>query len=175
MGERGILGPEDRVELLDGFLVNKPMQNSPHGSTVVRLTHKLIVATMGGGWQTRIHVPITLAGSEPEPDAALARGDLRTYDSRHPDGSEVGLVIEIAESSLTTDRIYNEPICARAGIPVYWIINIPEAQIEVYTQPSGPSASPAYSLRTGYTALQAVPLVLDGQTVASIPVTELLP
>ncbi len=175
MGERGILGPEDRVELLDGFLVNKPMQNSQHGSTVVRLTHKLIVASMMGGWQIRIQVPLTLDGSEPEPDAALARGDLRSYDMRHPDGSEVGVVIEVSDTSLGSDRGFKGPIYARAAIPQYWIVNIPERQIEVYTDPTGPDATPQYAKRTDYSASQAVPLILDGQSVALIPVADLLP
>ena len=175
MGERGILGPEDRVELLDGFLANKPMQNSPHGSTIVRLTHELIVATMTGGWQTRIRIPLTLDGSEPEPDAALARGDRRTYDLRHPNGSEVGVVIEVSDSSLASDRAFKGPIYARAAIPQYWIVNIPDRQIEVYTDPTGAIAIPEYAKRTDYSAPQSVPLMLDGQTVALVPVADLLP
>ena len=175
MGQRGILGPEDRVELLDGFLANKPMQNSPHGSTIVRLTHELIVATMTGGWQTRIRIPLTLDGSEPEPDAALARGDRRTYDLRHPNGSEVGVVIEVSDSSLASDRAFKGPIYARAAIPQYWIVNIPDRQIEVYTDPTGAIAIPEYAKRTDYSAPQSVPLMLDGQTVALVPVADLLP
>ena len=174
MGQRGILEPEDRVELLDGFLVNKPMQNSPHRSTVDRMTEDLF-KVVPAGWRVRIQLPITLVGSEPEPDAAIARGDRRTYDTRHPNGSEVGVVIEVSDTSLASDRAFKWPIYARAAIPQYWIVNLPDRQIEVYTDPTGPNATPQYALRTDYSASQSVPLVLDGQTVALIPAADRLP
>ena len=175
MGERGILTPEDRVELLDGYLVRKSMQKSPHGSTVVRLTHKLVLATSAGDWQTRIQVPVTLDGSEPEPDGVLARGDLRAYDQRHPTASDIGLVVEVSDCSLRLDRDGKGPIYARAGIPVYWLVNIPDARIEVYTLPSGPTADPAYGSRQDFAATDAVTLTLDGQPAATLAVSDILP
>ncbi len=174
MGESGILGPEDRVELLDGYLVNKPMQTSPHGSTVQRVTEDL-VKLVPSGWRVRIQLPITLSESEPEPDAAICQGDRRTFDARHPSGSEIAIVIEVADSSLATDRAFKGPIYARAGIPRYWIVNIPDRSIEVYTGASGPAEAPAYSHRADYSAAQSVPLVLEGRTIAEIPVADLLP
>jgi Uma2 family endonuclease len=66
-------------------------------------------------------------------------------------------------------------IYARAGVVCYWIINLADRQIEVYTSPSGPMASPSYGQRTDYRAGAQVPLVLDGVTAANVAVLDLLP
>jgi Uma2 family endonuclease len=174
MIENEILTTADRVELLDGYLVTKMPQKSPHGSTVQRLTNFLI-RYVPLGWQARIQLPITLEFSEPEPDAAVVRGDHRTFDQRHPSAAECGIVVEVSDTSLKLDRGVKGPIYARAGIQEYWIINLPESQIEVYTQPSGPSEAPGYTHRQDYTATDSIPLMLDGQLVASLLVAELLP
>ena len=170
----GILTTEDKVELLDGYLVNKPMQKSPHASTVDRLDEDL-KRMIPAGWRVRNRLPVTLDESEPEPDAAVVRGDRRTFDQRHPSASECGLVVEVADSSLALDRDAKGPIYARAGIPAYWIVNLPDRQIEVYTQPSGSAASPSYASRQDYSATDSIPLVLDGLVVAHLSVAELLP
>ncbi len=174
MIENDILTTADRVELLDGFLVNKPMQNTPHASTVDRLDEDL-KRLLPNGWRSRNQLPITLEVSEPEPDAAIVRGDRRTFDHRHPSAAECGIVVEVADTSLKLDREVKGPIYARAGIQEYWIINLPESQIEVYTQPSGPSETPGYTHRQDYTASDSIPLMLDGQLVGSFLVAELLP
>lgn len=174
MGESGILTPGDRVELLDGYLVNKPMQKSVHGSTVQRLTQDLLRNAVAG-WCVRIQLPITLPKSEPEPDGVLARGDRRTYDARHPQIGEIGLVAEVSDSTLRSDREWNGAIYASANIPRYWIVNLVESKIEVYTHPTGHVESPGYTARVDYVPGQLVPLILDGIEVASISVVELLP
>ena len=174
LGERGILTPEDRVELIDGYLVLKPMHNSPSASTVVRVARYLDRA-VPPGYVVRSQVPITLQASEPEPDAVVARGDLRTYDVGHPKAADVALAIEVSDSSLRVDREYKSGMYAAAGIPVYWIVNLPEAKVEVYTEPSGPSETPSYANRQDFTAVDTLPLILDGQTVARLPVADLLP
>ena len=174
MIENDILTTADRVELLDGYLVTKMPQISPHGSTVQRLKEDL-VKLVPAGWQVRVQLPITLEFSEPEPDAAVVRGDRRAFDHRHPSAPECGIVVEVADTSLKLDRGVKGPIYARAGIQQYWIINLPDSQIEVYTQPSGPGETPGYTHRQDYTATDSIPLILDGQLVASLPVAELLP
>ena len=174
LGERGILTPDDRVELIDGYLVIKPMHNSRGASTVVRVARYLDRATPPG-FVVRSQVPITLEFGEPEPDAVVARGDLRTYDRHHPKASDLSLAVEILDSSLRADREYKSGMYARAGIPLYWIVNLIGAIVEVYTVPTGPCDEPMYNSRRDYTAADSLPLVLDGQHVASIPVAELLP
>ncbi len=93
----------------------------------------------------------------------------------HPTAADVGLVAEVADSTLNRDRNDKGRIYARAGIPIYWIINLVDSQVEVYTLPSGPTSSPSYGQQQDYQAGSDIPLVLDGAPVASIPVLELLP
>jgi Uma2 family endonuclease len=174
MIEANILTTDDRVELLDGYLVNKMPQNSPHGSTLERLTEDL-TRLKPAGWRVRIQSPITLARSEPEPDAAVVRGDRHTFDARHPGGSDFGVVIEVADSSLALDRREKGRLYAEAGIPVYWIVNVANRQIEVYADPNTAADPPAYRTRTDYPPGDAVPVVLDGAAVGTIAVSELLP
>lgn len=170
----GFLTTDDRVELIDGYMVNKMPQNDPHASTVGRLTEDL-VRLVPVGWRVRVQLPITLANSEPEPDAAVVRGDRRTFDHRRPTGPDFGVVVEVADSSLRFDRVIKLPLYAAAGIPVYWIVNLIDSRIEVYTDPDPAADPPAYRTRTDYAPGQAVPLVLNGQTVTAIPVADLLP
>lgn len=168
------LTTEDRLELIDGYMVNKMPQNDPRASTVDRLDEDLKVRVLAG-WRVRTQLPITLANSESEPDAAVVRGDRRTYDHRHPTGSDFGVVVEVADSSLRFDRVIKLPLYAAACIPEYWIVNLIDRQVEVYTDPDPAADPPAYRTRTDYAPGQDVPLVLDRQTVASIPVADLLP
>jgi Uma2 family endonuclease len=85
------------------------------------------------------------------------------------------VVIEVSNTSLDTDREDKSRIYARAGLPVYWIVNVVDRQVEVYEQPSGPTADPGYATRTDYKPGDSVPLVLDGNTVGTIPAADLLP
>jgi len=170
----GVLTTEDRIELIDGYVVNKMPQNDPHSSTVQRLTEDLI-RIVPATWRVRIQLPISIGNSLPEPDGAVVRGDRRTYDHRKPTAADFGVVIEVAESSLRFDRVIKLPEYARAGIPVYWIVNLIDERVEVYTDPDPTATPPAYRTRTDFAPGQSVPLVLDGTTVATIPVADLLP
>jgi len=116
-----------------------------------------------------------LPDSEPEPDIAIVRGDDAAYEHRHPSPADIGVLIEVSDSTLAGDRADKSRIYARAKIACYWIVNLLDRQVEVYTQPSGPVAAPAYSQQATYRAGDAVPLVLDGATAATIAVQELLP
>jgi Uma2 family endonuclease len=168
----GVLTTEDRVELIDGYLVNKMPQNDPHASTVQRLTKKLVRA-VPLGWEARIQLPISIGNSEPEPDGAVVRGDDRTYDGRRPTGTDFGAVIEIADSSLGLDQRFKMAEYAAADIPAYWIVNVRDNMVEAYTDPD--PAGRSYRTRTDYRPGDGVPLVLDGVEVACIPVADLLP
>jgi Uma2 family endonuclease len=174
MTETGILDDTDRVELLEGYVVLKIPRNPPHDGTI-QLLDDVLTQVLPVGWTPRFQSAITLAESEPEPDCVLARGTKRSFLLRHPNESDVGLVTEVADSSLNRDRIDKGRIYARAGIPIYWIINLVDCQAEVYTIPSGPTNTPAYGQRQDYLPGSDVPLVLDGVTLASIAVLELLP
>ena len=172
--EIGVLTEDDNLELLDGYLVHKMSRNPPHDATIQKATKRLL-RVLPPGWDLRGQCAITLAASEPEPDLAIVRGDENDYVARHPGPVDVGLVIEVADTTLTGDRADKGRIFAQAGIPCYWIINLVDRQIEVYTAPASATATPTYTQRQDFHAADDVPLTLDGAQVANIPVRELLP
>lgn len=174
MVAKGMLTTMDRVELIDGNLVEKMSQNNPHSSTLDRIEVD-VRALLPAGWWLRSQKPLSLARSVPEPDAAVVRGDRRTYDIRNPVAADFGVVIEVSDSSLWYDRTVKSRLYAEAGIPEYWIVNIEERIVEVYMSPN-PAANPAeYGNRTDYSVGQSVPLVLDGQAVGQLAVADLMP
>lgn len=174
MIRNNILTPEDRVELLDGYLVNKMPQNTPHSSTVDRLDEDF-KGRVPPGWRVRMQLPITLAESEPEPDIAVVRGDRRTYSTRQPGPADFGIVVEVAESSLALDRGPKRDYYAAAAIPEYWVVDLVHGQVEVYAAPDTTLTPPAYTSCVTYQPGQSVPVSLDGQPLPPIPVADLLP
>jgi Uma2 family endonuclease len=174
MIQKGVYAEDDKVELIEGYIVAKMPHGTPHDSTMDQID----VAREGilpVGWKARSQRAITLSDSEPEPDYAIVRFAPRIFATRHPGPSDIGLIIEVADSSLSFDRKDKCRIYARAGIVIYWIVNIPDGIIEVYTQPSGPTAAPSYASRQDFARGDMVPLVLDGISVAALPVSDLLP
>lgn len=172
--EVGVLTPEVKVELLENRIVQKFPGNPPHDGTV-GLVQDALRGVLLTGWCLRCRLSVELADSQPEPDFAITRGDERTYLTRHPVPADVGLVIEVADTSLLRDQRDKARIYARAGIVCYWIVNLDDRRAEVFTQPSGPSNAPAYASVVHHAAGDTVPLVLGGATVATVPVADLLP
>jgi Uma2 family endonuclease len=170
----GILQEGEPVELLEGYLVEKAMRNPPHDGVITRLINRL-PRRLPGGWVLRIQCAVALGDSEPEPDGSIVRGDDTSYDTRLPNATDFGIVIEVSDSSLAFDRRDKGRIYARAGIPVYWIINVADKVVEVYSDPESTANPPGYRSRKDYRPGDDVPLELDGQVVAAIPVSELLP
>lgn len=170
----GILTDADPVELLEGWLVPKMVKNPPH-STARHFATKALEQILPSGWHVRSQEPITLIDSEPEPDMAVVRGEPEQYDRAHPGPQDAALVVEVADASLVRDRSIKKRIYARAGIPVYWIINLPERRIEVYTDPAGPIESPDYRRREDFSAETEVPLAIEGLQLGCIAVAGLLP
>lgn len=172
--EVGVLTENDRLELLDGYLVEKMPHDPVHDGTI-QLVEDALRALLPSGWCLRVQSALTLSTSEPEPDVAVARGDKRTYLGQHPGPADCGLVVEVSNTTLDSDRDDKIPLYARDGIPAYWIVNLIDRQVEVHEQPSGASPSPTYgSLRT-YKPGDTVPVVLAGVSVGSIAVADLLP
>jgi len=174
MIETGILTSEDKVELLENYVVLRMPRNPRHDGTVLRVS-KRFGKRLPSGWDLRLQSAIVLVDSQPEPDIAVVREDPADYTTRHPVPADVGMLIEVGDASLLRDQRDKTRIYARANIPVYWIINLVDRRIEVYTQPSGPTAIPAYGTFQTYQPGDTVPLALDGATVASIAVADLLP
>jgi Uma2 family endonuclease len=174
MIETGILTPEDKVELLENYVVLKMPKNPPCDGTI-DLVHAALAGMLPPGWLLRVQQTVVLSDSQPEPDFTIVRGTPRSYLTRHPVPADVGVVIEVADSSLPRDQRDKTRIYARGGIPCYWIINLVDRRIEVYGQPSGPAAVPAYGSFQLYQPGDNLPLVLDGNTVGTIAVADLLP
>lgn len=174
MIEMGILTSADRIELLENYVVLKMPHNPPHDGTI-DLVKAALLPRAPSGWVSRIQPSIALSDSQPEPDFGFVRGTPRSYLTRHPGPADIGLIVEVADSSLLRDQRGKTRIYARGGIPCYWIVNLVDRRIEVYTQPSGPTAVPAYASFQLYQPGDTIPLVLDGNTVGTVLVDELLP
>lgn len=171
--DSGIIMEGEPVELLEGYLVEKPMRNPPHEAALRRLTARLQRHLTA--WFVQVQGAISLADSEPEPDGAVIRGDETTCDGRLPTAADFGIIIEISDSSLAFDRRDKGRIYARAGIPVYWIINVADRQIEVYSDPDVAAQPPAYRTRTDYKPGDNLPIILDNTATGTLPVNDLLP
>ncbi len=117
----------------------------------------------------------SLEASEPEPDVCVVRGALDDYPNCHPSPEDIALLVEVSETPLNRDRSFKKRLYAQAGIPVYWIVNLQDRRVEVYTQPSGPGALPDYHQRQDYLLTESVPLLINGQEVGRLSVQDLLP
>jgi Uma2 family endonuclease len=170
----GILTEDDPVELLEGWLVLKMPKHPPH-AVVTRLTQKALDRVVPPGWDVRVQDPLTTDTSEPEPDVAVTRGDTRDYLDRHPSPKDVAIAIEVSETSLARDRGLKKRIYARARIPVYWIINLINRRVEVYSSPSGPAKKPDYRRCQVLDHDDEVPVIIDGRSVGVLRVSDLLP
>ena len=172
--EIGVLTENDRLELLDGYLVEKMPHNPVHDGTLQKVNRRLI-PLLPAGWEARVQMVVTLSRSEPEPDLAVVRESPDGYTTRHPGPADIGLVVEVSNTTLDSDRDDKIPLYARDGLAVYWIVNLIDRQVEVYEQPSGASASPTYGSRRTYKSGDAIPFALGGTDLGTIPVDELLP
>ena len=173
LGELGVISENDRVELLHGWIVAKMGINPPHNNGVTALM-ELFQGLQIPDTTIRVQQPITTTDSEPEPDIVLATGLRPTFKTRNPEPAECILVIEVAESSLREDQTTKLALYAGAKVAVYWIVNLKDRRVEVYTQPRG-GKSPTYKQRIDYGPDDAVPVVIAGTTVGTIAVKELLP
>lgn len=135
MVDAGVFGTEDRLELLDGEIIDMAPQKSRH-ATAVRLLEEALRACFGIGHDIRSQLPLALdERSEPEPDIAVVPGSPRDYRDAHPTGAV--LIIEVADTTLAYYRIHKLAAYARAGIPDYWILDLGNETLEVCRQPLG--------------------------------------
>jgi Uma2 family endonuclease len=163
---------DEQFELIDGYITEKTSRNPPHDAAVNRARRR-IERALPSGWIVRIQSAITTADSEPEPDVAVARGEDDDYVARHPGPADLALVVEVANTTLATDRGPKLAAYARAGIAVHWIVNLDEARLEVFTAPDVQTSAYAKAeiLKVG----DSITILLDGNISQPIPVGELLP
>jgi len=174
MIQAGILTEDDRLELLDGWLVPK-MSKNPRHVLVLELLAQQLQALLPAGWYLRRQEPITLPESEPEPDLCVVRGTPRTYLDHHPEPQDVGLVVEVADTTLAVDRGRKLSIYARAQLPEYWIINLARSCMDVYRHPIiSADGTGHYSVMVTYHSGQMVSVMLHESPVGEIEVDAVL-
>ena len=137
LGRAGILGEDDRVELLDGQLVDMSPIGPRHALAVDALT-KLLVLAVAERATVRVQNPIELdATTEPQPDIALVRQPWRGYPKAHPQPRDVLLLVEVADTSLELDRGAKLELYARAGIREFWVVDVTTNGVLVHRRPRG--------------------------------------
>lgn len=179
----GTLAADRPIELLEGCFAEKAIKNPRH-RVAMRKTRLALERIVPAGWSVDVQEAVTLNDNEPEPDIAVIRGDTSELLDRHAGPSEIALLIEVADTSLERDRTWKKRIYASAAVPVYWIVNLIDEQLEIYAGPSGPAsgssattaqASPSFASCTILRAGENAPLILDGQHIGEIQVDDLLP
>ncbi len=155
-----ILTKDDRVELLNGEIVEMSPVSPSHASVVKRIA-RAFNRRIGDEAMVGVQDPIQLDDlSEPQPDLSLLRARPDFYSLSHPKPEEILLVVEVAETSGLKDRLIKQPAYAKAGISEYWIVDIPQDLIEVCTQPVNGVYQTTRQVRRGETlAPQALPHV----------------
>ena len=136
MGEAGIFLEDDRVELIDGEIIDMAPIGSKHAAIVAELNRLFVVAV---GTQARVWIqnPIRLGGeSEPQPDIALLRPRDDRYAAALPLPEDVLLVVEVADTTLAYDRDVKVPLYARHGVPEVWLFDLEHSRLHIYTAPS---------------------------------------
>jgi Uma2 family endonuclease len=168
--DSGAFTKRDRLHLINGLLVAKMTQGDIH-CTADDLSRVALSAVIPAGWYVRPDKPVRIPEyNEPEPDQAVVRGTIRDYSDHHPGPSDVAMIVEIANSSLTEDRKMAS-IYGAAGIPIYWIVNLVDRQVEVYARPTPNGYASCEIYKPG----SVVPVIIDGTVVGEIAVDDLLP
>jgi Uma2 family endonuclease len=169
-----IFQPGERLELIDGLLVLREPQYSPH-AVGTQLVLRALERAFGAGWNVRSQLPIALDDmSEPEPDAAVVPGDPRDYRDAHPERPV--LIVEVSQSRLAFDRRQKASLYARAGIADYWVVNLVDRVLEVYREPVAAPAAPYGFRYRSVTRLRPPATVTPlAAPSAAVPVADLLP
>jgi Uma2 family endonuclease len=170
LADAGVL-KDRRVELINGWLVRKMTTKPPH-VVAVDATRQAIAAKLPAGWWLREEKPVRIPEfDEPEPDISVVRGSRHDYSARHPGPGDIELLVEVSDTSLAWDRNEKRAAYARAQVPTYWILNLVDRRLEVFTSP----VSGAYQTSQVFEPNDRVPLLIAGAQAAWISVADLLP
>ena len=151
MAEAGVFREDDRIELIDGQVVEMTPIGVAHAGCVNRLT-ELFSRLAGTTATLSVQNPLILAEhQEPQPDFTVLRRRADGYGARHPRAGDVLLVIEVADTSVESDRRIKIPLYAEAGISEAWLVNLPADRIEVYCKPTGDKYAEVTSASRGHT------------------------
>ncbi len=174
----GALGDKSRVFLWDGQLVQKVSDMSKGRAHVFALNRlaRLIAGLVPAGYFSEQDQPIELdALRVPEPDLKIVRGGDSDYRIQAPTARDCPMIVEVSDSSLVDDTGEMLRAYASANIPVYWVVNIPNQRIDVYSQPVRLTNLPGYAEVRTYAKGENVPVILDGREVGFIAVSDVLP
>ncbi len=150
MAEAGILSEDDRVELIEGEIVEMSPIGSRRAACIDRIVNFLLNRFAGKTAIVRVQSPIRLDDfSEPQPDISLLLPREDFYAGEHPKSADVLLLIEVADTSVEYDRTVKTSLYARANIPEVWLINLKKSEIEVYTKPADGSYQTIRIFKTG--------------------------
>jgi len=151
MAEIGILEPGERVELIEGEIIQMEAIGSRHAGCVNAL-NRILVRGVGDDAVVAVQNPARLSDlSEPQPDLAVLRPRADSYGEAHPGPGDVLLIVEVADSSVGLDRGTKAPLYAFAGIPEYWLVDIPAALVEVHREPGAAGYAAVTRHRRGET------------------------
>jgi Uma2 family endonuclease len=158
MADAGVLRDDDRVELVDGEIVEMTPIGSRHAACVDRLM-VLLQRSLAGHAILRVQGPVRLdAHSEPQPDLSVLKSRADFYASAHPGPGDVLLVVEVADASLGYDRDIKVGLYARAGIRETWLVDLQNERVEVFTDPTAHGYRTSRTVRRGErVASQAIP------------------
>jgi len=172
--EKGVFGPEDRIELLGGALVVREPQGGLHAMGI-RLVEEARRGVFASARDGRGQLPVALDhDSEPEPDVSVVPGSFRDYPRSHP--ARAVLIVEVAESSLSLDRSAKGSLHARAGLAEYRIVNLVDHVLEVYRDPAADIGAPYGWRYTAAVTLRGGDVVTPLAAPHSpIPVVDLVP
>ena len=149
MVDAGILREDDRVELLEGEIVEMTPIGSRHAACVDRL-NSLFVRGLGQRGIVRVQSPVRLGErSEPQPDLALLRARPDFYAQAHPGPTDILLLVEVAETSTDVDREVKVPLYARAGIREVWLVDLAGGCVEIYREPAPAGYQQVQRVRPG--------------------------
>ena len=167
----GLFDEDDDYELIHGYLLKKMAKNRAH-IWVVRLLMAYFTKLLidNESWFTTREDPIGLLESEPEPDVLIVRGKMTDFWNL-PEPEDIGIAIEVSDSTLATDRSVKKPLYAAEGIEQYWIVDVNGRQIEVYTDP----VREDYARKVVYGEDEAIEIVLDGVNFGRLLPTSILP
>lgn len=168
----GTIVEDAPVELLEGWIVTKMSKNPPHIYSTEE-SAELIRDVLPRGYLIRRQDPITTNDSQPEPDVSVIKGTRQDFRARLPNLNETVLVIEVSDATLRRDHTVKQRIYASAGIPVYWIINLIDSVIEVYTQPL--PEEKRYGEKNVYGLEDTLPFILENKELATFTVKQFLP
>lgn len=157
MAEAGLFAPDERVELVDGEIVDMPPIGSRHAATAAQLAD-LLTAAVGNHAMVRTQWPVRLSDdTEVQPDLSVVRAREDYYRTRHPVAADVLLLVEVSDSTLRYDREVKVSLYARCGIPEVWIVDLHGEQIHFYLTPAeGRYVTVSASDAPGETAIEAL-------------------